>query len=262
MLRFESARRLQSSPEHSSAADSPVNLILTRLRQDGDVEPEISPNYLVRNWPSALEEWSTKSVRDAFFASRLFPRLLDPDAVKSTISRGVEHGLLAYCGKVPGGGFKPFIYKCPLPATDVEISDDVCLIKKDSAEAYRAKLEQDKKPAKPPTLERVALPKEPPYGPAEKVEPVPPRAAKSMTWRGEIPSQKWMTFYTKVLSKYIVAGGLKLKVTAEIVPPGGVSQQQAEETRQSLRELSLSDLIDLDCSQKLWLLMFRHSQWM
>ena len=67
-----------------------------------------------------------------------------------------------------------------------------------------------------------------------------------MIWRGEVPPQKWMNFYMKVLSKFAVGGGLKLKVTAEIAPPGGVTAQQAEETRQSLRELGLQDYIDLD----------------
>ncbi len=234
---------------HSSAADSPVSLILNRLRQDGEVEPEISPNFLVRNWPSALEEWSTKSVRDAFFASPLFPRLLVPDAVKATIARGVENGLFAYCGKLPGGAYEPFAYKSSLAATDVEISEDVCLIKKEAAEAYRRHLEQAKDAVVPKPTERIAeasLAQKDLYGPPEKSEPQAIKSAKSMIWRGEIPPQKWMNFYMKVLSKFAVAGGLQLKVTAEIAPPGGITAPQAEETRQSLRELGLSDSIDLD----------------
>jgi hypothetical protein len=48
---------------HSSAADSPMNLIVNRLRQDGEIEDAISPNFLVRNWPPAFKEWSTCSAR-------------------------------------------------------------------------------------------------------------------------------------------------------------------------------------------------------
>lgn len=61
--------RRSSSGRSSTAADSLATLILNRLRQDGDLEEGISPNYLVRNWPPAFKEWSIKSVRDAFFAS-------------------------------------------------------------------------------------------------------------------------------------------------------------------------------------------------
>ncbi len=37
-------------------------------------------------WPPAVPEWSTKGVRDAFFASPQFPRLLFPDEIKETIA--------------------------------------------------------------------------------------------------------------------------------------------------------------------------------
>src|SRR5262249_45168145 len=73
---------------HSSAAETMVTLILNRLRQDGDVEDGVSPNFLIRNWSPAFTEWSTKAVRDAFFASPQFPRLLNGELVKDTIARG------------------------------------------------------------------------------------------------------------------------------------------------------------------------------
>ena len=57
---------------HSIAADTMVALVMNRLRQDGDVEDGISPNFLVRNWPPAFKEWATKSVRDAFLLRRSF----------------------------------------------------------------------------------------------------------------------------------------------------------------------------------------------
>lgn len=41
-------------------------------------------------------------------SSPLFPRLLVPEAVKSTIARGVEYGLFAYRGMLPGGGYERF----------------------------------------------------------------------------------------------------------------------------------------------------------
>ena len=72
-----------------------VELIINRLRQDGDVEDNISPRFIVRNWSPAFTEWSTKAVRDAFFASLLFPRLLNGDAVKDAIARGVRDSNLA-----------------------------------------------------------------------------------------------------------------------------------------------------------------------
>src|SRR5215218_5832881 len=124
---------------HSSAAPSIGQLILERLGQAGDIEAKgVSPNFLVRNWPPAFKEWSTKSVRDAFFASPQFPRLLNADVVKETIAGGVGGGFLAYVGKGADGAYDPFHWNSSLPSQDVEISDDVFLIQRELAEAYKA----------------------------------------------------------------------------------------------------------------------------
>ena len=70
------------------------------------------------------------------------------------------------------------------------------------------------------------VPVVPPADPAGKVSPpiVPPAVvqpplvpanASVLKWTGEVPQQKWMNFYTKVLSKFASARGLKLTVTVE-----------------------------------------------
>lgn len=111
-----------------------IFLILNRLRQDGDVEKEIiSPNFLTRNWPPAFTEWSTKSVRDMFFASPQFPRLLNAEVIKETIARGVGSGLFAYVGKTQHGAYEPLFFGQELPATDVELSDDMYIIPAEEA---------------------------------------------------------------------------------------------------------------------------------
>ena len=62
-----------------------------------------------------------------------------------------------------------------------------------------------------------------------------------LSWTGEVPPQKWMNFYTKVLSRFAGGAGLKITLNVEASPEGGVSQQKVEETKVSLRELGLKD---------------------
>ena len=132
---------------HSSAADTILTFIIDRLYKDDDVEKDsVSPNFLVRNWPPAFKEWSTKAVRDAFFASPLFPRLLRPESAKDTIARGVEGGLLGYVGKSPTGDYQPFMFGCSLSPQDIEISDDMFIVTRETAEIYK-KLKEE-----PPVL--------------------------------------------------------------------------------------------------------------
>ena len=292
---------------HSSVADTMVTFILERLRKDGEVEKDISPNLLVRNWNPAFKEWSTKSVRDAFFASPLFPRLLNPEAVKDTIARGVEGGLLGYVGKSPTGEYEPFHFGGSLNAQDVELSDEMYIVTRETAETYENLKEKPRaltllvvspvgtliQPGKKQafvvkgldqhgqdiatgqvewkasggTVDKdgvfaagqdegnfvVAASAGPVKGSATvtvaKIGSMPPLALKppiaqgGLRWSGEIPPQKWMNFYTKVLSKFASGQGLKLTLSVEVAPEGGISPQKVEETRVALQELGLtSDL--------------------
>jgi hypothetical protein len=70
--------------------------------------------------------------------------------------------------------------------------------------------------------------------------------AARVTWQGDVPPQKWMNFYTKVLSKFAIQTGLKLALKVEIPPDGGVSNQKVNEIKVALRELGLSDDVTLE----------------
>ncbi len=224
---------------HSSAAPDLATLVINRLSQDGDIEKGISPQFLVRNWP-AMKEWSTKSVRDAFFASPKFPRLLSVEAVRQAIQNGVANGFFAYVGKSAKGDYTPFLFGQPMMTGDIELTEEMFLIKKDVAEEYQ------KTKAKPPEARPELKPdpgKEPDKKQSDGDKPRKPEQLTftGLSWTGEIPPQKWMNFYTKVLSKFASGQGLKLKLNVEVKPDGGVSKQKLEETKAALRELGLND---------------------
>lgn len=236
---------------HSSAATSIGQLIVQRLSQAGDIEEKgVSPAFVVRNWSGAFKEWSTKAVRDAFFASPQFPRLLVADSIKDTIARGVENGMLGYVGKKADGTYAPFHWNTSLPVADVEISDDVFLIQREVAEAYVAAQ------VSPPTAATSGVPAAgaaPPTGgipsssaTATPTRPSPPATVPRVVWSGDVPHQKWMNFYTKVLSKFSAAPGLRLTLRVEVAPPEGVSAQKVDETKVALRELGLKDTLEHD----------------
>jgi hypothetical protein len=56
-----------------------------------------------------------------------------------------------------------------------------------------------------------------------------------------------MNFYTKVLSQFATGKGLKLRVSIEVRPDEGLSSHKVEDTKLALRELGLSD--DVEVSQ-------------
>lgn len=158
-------RRIDLGLVHSSAAASMVELIVARLKQEALVSEGVSPNFLTRYWPLALAEWSTKSVRDAFFA--------------------------AYVGKSASGAYEPFIYRRSLTGNDVEISEDVFLISRDAAEAYLKAQEAGASPE--PTT--ASTPGSAAIG-ADSIAPVPPATTAATTTTtgvtaGTLPGFRW-----------------------------------------------------------------------
>jgi hypothetical protein len=238
---------------HSSAAASIIQFIVNELMHVDEIQTGIGPNLLVRNWPPAIQEWNTKAVRDAFFASPLFPRLLNADAVKETIARGVSNGQLAYVGKTGSGKYHPFNFKRSITAFDVEISEEMYIITKESAEAYELAAAQPMTPQPtttlfPPDGSPVNPPKPKADQPTPALKPTvapngpePTQLPLGLTWSGEIPAQKWMNFYTKVVTKLGIGNDLSLNVKVKCNPQGGVSPQKIEEIKSALRELGLDD---------------------
>jgi hypothetical protein len=277
--------------------------ILNQLRQTDDVVKDVSPRSLIKNWPPAFVEWSTKSVRDAFYASPQFPRLVHGDSIRDTIARGVVEGQLAYVAKLPDGGYTPFLYKKQVNPLDIEISDDMFIITGAEAEKH----------IKPPELSKLAIsPDQAQVQPGKKqtftargidqfgrdfearspqwtatggkigedgvfqagpdegnfvvsvrsgkvtgsatvtisrgIKPPPPpppspTKPKTLLWSGDVPPQKWMNLYTKVLTRFVKGGLLKLNVSIETTPADGVTEQHIDETKAALRELGLDDEI-------------------
>lgn len=247
--------------QNSSSASNLLTLIIRELRKYGDVEEGISPSYLIRNWPPAFTEWSTKAIRDALYASPQFPRLLDTNAIRDTIAKGVTNGFLAYLGKQGDGSYYPFYYRESLGQADIEITDDMYVITREVAEGYLLKQVQ---PESEPISGAGTAVKEPALitgredmkgGTAATLDsvigthaptvddPMFPsvKGITKLTWNGEIAAQKWVNFYMKVLTKFTSNRDMKLMLRVEVSSNDSISQQKVEEMKAALRELGLGD---------------------
>ncbi len=286
----------------SSAAGSLVEVYLQRLGSHGgldEVVESVPARKLPNFWPASMTEWSTKGVRDAFYSSPLLPRLLNPDAVKRTIADGVTQGVIGYATKDSAGRLKLMKWKDSLFDGDIEIADDVFIVKEDEARRLR----------EPPRVAQIQIKPDhvslkigdqasftcagiDQYGQAINVgglewsatggaidakglftaddhggafivkaqagreealaevrvvthdEPAPPTPVPGeqfLRWRGAVPPQKWMNFYTKILSKFANSSDLKLEVSFEAKVDREQADSKATETRSGLKELGLDD---------------------
>ena len=283
----------------SSAAGCLVELILRELGKVDITTEGVGPNKLLKYWPPALVEWSTQSVRDAFYSSPQLPRLLNPDAIKRTICEGVGQGTFGYASKDANGKIKLEKLKESLFDTDVEIADDVYIIKEADAQKLLepprlatlvvrpehvvlkigeqasfscAAVDQYGQPFATPPIKWSSTGGEIASGGLftagqtgglytvraevdghealsevrittkdETLPPTPLPGEHIIRWHGEVPAQKWMNFYTKVLSKYATSPDLKLEVSFAAQVDREQAAAKAGETKSSLRELGLDD---------------------
>jgi hypothetical protein len=283
----------------SSSAGSIVELILRELQRCEEVTDGISPTKLVKFWPPALVEWSTKAVRDAFYSSPQLSRLLNPDSIKRTISDGVTDGKLGYASKDATGRLKLEKFHQSLVEAEVEISDDMFILKADDAQKLlepprlaTLTVRPDHVVLKPGEqcsfvcsgldqygqifavseaswsatggnitvgglytagqtegLFTVSVRSKGQEGHAEArvtkavvpPPPPPPPGKQTLRWRGTVPPQKWMNFYTKVLTRFASSPELKLEVSFEVPIDRDQAQSKADETRSGLKELGLDD---------------------
>ncbi len=283
----------------TSSAGSLVEVILRELGRLDVITESVSPNKLLKFWPPALVEWSTQSVRDAFYSSPQLPRLLSAESVKRTICDGVTQGAFGYASKDASGNLKLEKLRESLFEADVDIADDMYLIKADDAQ----------KLLEPPRLARLTVRPEnvvlkvgeqasfscgamDQYGQVfatapttwsatggsitneglftagqtgglhtvrataagiealaevrittkdEPQPPPPPPGEQLVRWRGAVPPQKWMNFYTKVLTRFASNPGLKLEVSFEAPIEREQAENKAAEARAGLKELGLDD---------------------
>jgi hypothetical protein len=129
----------------------------------------------------------------------------------------------------------------------MEISDDMYIIRQETAKEYLKNLKQN--------LINSATSSESEETPEQFQPPENISAANSvqnnnsptlnfndvyqLTWSGEIPHQKWVLFYSKVLSKFVQRDKVTLNIQFQITSGDEISQQTIKEVNSALRDLEL-----------------------
>lgn len=225
---------------HSSAGETLPGYIETRLRQQDILVDSVSPDFLVRHWPPALPQWPLRALRDSFFASPKLPRLSDPGALRATLTRGISDGAFGLAHLDSGGRIASVTFHSPISEADVEFGDDLVLVSQTEA----AGRETDTRAGELSTPVT-----EPDLSPDPGISHHLPQplgtdsrehsGVKAVTWSGELPPQKWMLFYNRVLTKLVRQGGLRVRLDIVAEPDGGPTSGQADEVAQGLADLEL-----------------------
>jgi hypothetical protein len=142
------------------------------------------------------------------------------------------------------------VFDFELQSLDPELRNPAALRPVFEATTLRAVDEQTRRNARPQPRPDVSDVQEravvwPSVGPGPGPTHAPrPIVVPGIRWRGELPLQKWMNFYTKVLSRFAHTPGVILRVEFEVPPGNGVTDTKVEETKAALRELGLNETVE------------------
>lgn len=231
-----------------------TSFILERLEQDGVLEATISPDFLVRSWPPSQPRWSTRSVRDTFFASPKFPRLMNPDSVKSTIAEGVRRGKFGYIATSPGNEGQAVINDSAFTEVSVELTESAFIVR--PTDIRRASMPGEQPKGLVGTEEAglaegaYAVSEGPLPTPSVGGTPLPAPVLLKVDWEGEVPFTKWSQFAVKVLSQFSPEDRLVIHVRVDASTMTHSAQQRIAALRSALSELGLSAEVQTDGDDK------------
>lgn len=298
----------------SSASESISRLITSRLIQLEKLTETVTPDFLVRHWSKTSDDWSTRQIRDAFYASPSFPRVFNQEVIKKTIQRGIIDGKFGYGGLDPDEGYNPFYYKSQISSLEIEFSDEHFLIPKQKAEEELVRRSIDTTVAKiilEPAEVDLCFGQQYPFNvkilnsnneviPGKRVDwevtggkinsnglylagetegtyevharcngvdcvaevtvkpgdipppppPPPPPPITSLNWKGTVDPLKWMNIYTRLLIKMQNSGNLDVSLDISLKnPEEGISQEVVNEIKIALKELGLTENLELNKSK-------------
>jgi hypothetical protein len=224
---------------HPSEARTITSAILARLRHDSLLSREIGASYIERNWPPALKEsgnWPLASLKAAFFQGHFTRLEKADDALRTTVSRAVNQGLLGLASGKDPNSFDRVWFKEPVELVEITFDYDTYLLTPAKAKA----LKQGTPP--PSTVQPVPPPTQPPLPPGTlpATPPAPPAAPKStgVVWEGPLKREQWNLFSLKVLTRLAQAEDLEIEVKVKAKLK---EAQTLEQLNAALKELGIED---------------------
>src|SRR5205085_9407090 len=113
---------------------------------------EIGASYIERNWPPALKEsglWPLASLKAAFFQGQFTRLEKADDALRTTIARAVQQGMLGLASGKDSNRFDRVWFKEPVDHPDITFDYDTYLLTATKAKALKESPQSPTSPATP-----------------------------------------------------------------------------------------------------------------
>jgi hypothetical protein len=238
---------------HANAGETLTGRVISTLKSRALLNDSPGSGYLVRRWPEPFKKsgaWPISALRQAFLNGTM-ERLLEPDEyIRHKFPEFIFNGDFGYASGAQEGGYYRIWFKEELRQDEISFDSDVYLLLPAVAKELSANAAQPKVivgPIEPQTPQPPGEIKGPLFPPPAG-EPIAPTPSKrTITIRGEIPTEVWNRLGRTLIPKLKMGGGelsVALSVSVEVEADNGQGFQQ--ELMQILRDLNLADAVKIE----------------
>ncbi len=238
---------------HANAGETLTGRVITTLKSRALLNESPGAGYLERRWAEPFKKsgaWPLSALRQAFLNGTL-ERLLEPDSyLKSKLPGFVMNGDFGYASGAKGEGFSRVWFRELLPQEEISFDSDVYLLLPQRALGLKAGVQAVEVVVEPPEGgtgvggEAGAGPLFQP--PKTGAAALAPERQRTLTIRGEIPTEVWNRLGRTLIPKLKTGDGLVMNLDVSVQVNSDTAQGFQQELLQILRDLNLADSVKIE----------------
>jgi hypothetical protein len=238
---------------HANSGETLTGRVITTLKSRALLNESPGASYLERRWPEPFKKtgaWPISALRQAFLNGTM-ERLLEPDTyIRNKLPEFVLRGDFGYASGAQGSGYSRVWFKELLPQEEISFDSDVYLLLPKVAQELKAGVAQpvavvtEEPPALGPTTSGPLFTPPTTTGEPEPGIPVSPR--RTVTIRGEIPTEVWNRLGRTLIPKLKSGTELSVALNVSVQVEGDTAQGFQQELMQILRDLNLAETVKVE----------------
>jgi hypothetical protein len=237
---------------HANAGETLTGRVTTTLKSRALLNESPGAGYLERRWAEPFKKsgaWPISALRQAFLNGTL-ERLLEPDSyLKAKLPSFVMNGDFGYASGAKGNGYSRVWFRELLPQEEISFDSDVYLLLPQRAQELKAGVQAvEVVPA--PTGAGATVGGEagagPLFEPPTTATGAPSTRGRTLTIRGEIPTEVWNRLGRTLIPKLKTGNELVMKLDVSVQVESDTALGFQQELLQILRDLNLDDSVKID----------------
>ena len=241
---------------HANSGETLSGRVISTLKSGALLNDSPGAGYLARKWPEPFKKngaWPISALRQAFLNGTM-ERLLEPDNyIRHKVPEFVANGDFGYASGAQEDGYYKVWYSEELRQDEISVDSDVYLLLPAIAKELKAK-------AARPTVVDVPTPQPPetpvavtgPLFPLPIDEPtVPVSRKRTITIRGEIPTEVWNRLGRTLIPKLKMGGELSVGLNVSVEVEADTVQGFQMELMQILQDLNIADTVKVELKNEI-----------